>query len=121
MMEKEYTAIRDQVQRGKKKRAEASTVAMFYQALEDHILQAMLVHILERPAQHVSLHHDGVRVDNERISSEGGDATHMCKALEAAVLRDTGFKVKVVIKKHILRFDVSMAKSSSVDISDSIH
>ena len=56
---------------GGKKWAEASIAAMFYQALEDHILQAMMDYIQQKPAQHVSLHYDGVRVDKTRIEADG--------------------------------------------------
>ena len=101
MMPAEYDATREELKPGGgKKWAEASIAAMFYQALEDHILQAMLDYIQQKPAQHVSLHYDGVRVDKTRIEAEGGDSTHMCAALEVAVLGATGFRVKVVVKKH---------------------
>ena len=77
MMPKEFAAVFEQKQK-EKGWADATCAATFYQALEDHILSAIMKPILAKPIAHLSLHFDGVRVDKARVQLEGGDGDHMC-------------------------------------------
>ena len=81
--------------------ADATCAATMYQALEDHILSAIMKPILAKPISHLSLHFDGVRVDKARVQLEGGDGDHMCRMLEDAVKKDTGFEVVLAVKEHL--------------------
>ena len=86
-----------------KKWPEASCLSYLWNGVEDNSVQAMASYVSRKPHTHLSLHFDGVRTDKLRCQAEegaDGTATAMCRALEAHVLAETGYKVNIVSKKH---------------------
>ena len=124
MMEKEFEVMREQPQRDKMW-PEASCASTFYFAVEDHIATAMIKAVLAKQTQHLSLHYDGIRVDKARIEHEGGDANHMCRMLEDAIKKDTGYEVKLCVKQHMtflqqLEVSENVAKSVVIESADDL-
>ena len=124
MMEKEFEVMREQPQRDKMW-PEASCASTFYFAVEDHIATAMIKAVLATKTQHLSLHYDGIRVDKARIEHEGGDANHMCRMLEDAIKKDTGYEVKLCVKQHMtflqqLEVSENVAKSVVIESADDL-
>ena len=60
-------------------------------------------------------------MDIARIQLESGDANQMCRMLEAAIQRDTGYKVKLAVKEHLTftQLLVSNNLTTSIAIHDS--
>ena len=82
-----------------KKWPEASTLAMWWQRAEDHILRAWQFFILEKPVTHVSLHFDGLRTDRARVLADM--SAEECAGLASARIREqTGFDVAIIEKGH---------------------
>jgi len=83
--------------------AMGSTFAIWWQILEDRMLAAWVAHIASTRVlcDHLSLHHDGVRVDAAAVASMGGGSIEaFCEASAMAIERETGFMVAIVEKKH---------------------
>jgi len=83
--------------------AMGSTFAIWWQILEDRMLAAWVAHIASTRVlcDHLSLHHDGVRVDAAAAASMGGGSIEaFCEASAMAIERETGFMVTIVEKKH---------------------
>ena len=86
--------------------------------LQDHILDAWLRCVMQHPVHHCSLHFDGVRVDPDRL--QGGSAESVaicCREFEKAIEESTGYKVKIVEKKHEYFLEKLRAVTSKV-VSD---
>ena len=96
-----------------KKWPESSTLAYVWQGLEDHILDAMVQYVEQKPTQHVSLHFDGLRVDRARVTLDleegvssmrdgcaGADEVAMCARMATFVKQATGYDVLIVAKSH---------------------
>ena len=78
---------------------EASCASYMWIGVEDMIVQAMANCVSAKPYAHLSLHFDGGRVDKACCQAESGaDGTPLpiCKALEAHILDEIGYKVEVV-------------------------
>lgn len=84
---------------------EASCFAYLWQSVEDHILEAWLQKIADKPGRHCSLHFDGIRLDRGRLGDGTPEAVEACcREFEQAILEQTGYKVRIEThKKHSIR------------------
>ena len=59
---------------------EATTFHYMWTAVEDNILEAWVSYLRRQDYQHISLHYDGVRIDNR-----GADVQEICTSSAAAI------------------------------------
>ena len=100
LMPKEFEVVLENKEKDKGW-AEATMSATLYFAIEDHILSTILKAVQSKKTSHLSLHFDGVRVDQTRVQLEGGDGDHFCRFLEKAILDLTGYEVQLAVKEHL--------------------
>ena len=113
-----YSNLRSEEEGEARRWPEASTLAFFWQGVEDFILEAMVQYARMHPAQHISLHFDGIRIDRARVrleSTDGGNGVvEMCARLQEHVKLRTGYVVDIVAKEHLTFSDSLEALQESV-------
>jgi len=79
----------------------ASTCSSWWQIAECHILHNWLTWIRTRgEPSHISLHHDGVRVDRKFVETQRGCADQFCRDSVDSIATATGFRVAMKVKVH---------------------
>ena len=81
-----------------KRNPQASALFYLYAAVEDWVLEAWEDYMSTITHNHLSLHFDGLRVGG---LEEAQSIEDLCKKSEAAILDTTGFKVKILEKRHL--------------------
>lgn len=99
----------------KKKNPDSSILSHLYFALEDHILTSWCEYIQKEVGpEHLSLHFDGVRLN---VGSQKTVA-QLCSESEQHILSTTGFRVKVLEKKHRTVLQSLQATACKHKVSD---
>ena len=80
-----------------KKHPQASTLFYLYAAVEDCILQSWETFLRTQTIGHMSLHFDGVLVG----LPSGEEASRLCQESADAILKETGFSVKILRKSNL--------------------
>ncbi|CAE7414269.1 unnamed protein product [Symbiodinium microadriaticum] len=101
---------------------DSSCLFYLWSAVEDMLLDPWLEHLLTLQPSHTSLHFDGVRVSR---SVTGPDLTEFCRGCNAAIEKQTGFRVDIRAKthKHFMQIllDTGAVLDHSVDVPDENH
>ena len=96
--------------------------AHLWQGIEDRLLTAWTEFVLVHPVGHLSLHFDGLRLDNESTrgyESETDALGHdtFCKESEEAIHLATGFEVQISRKTHETFEDLLFEPTSSTPLA----
>ena len=80
--------------------AEASIFAIWRQRAEDFILSSWPTCVLQEPIAHLSLHFDGLRVDDLSLAKRLARETTLIEQRQEAIAKETRFKLVVVQHVH---------------------
>lgn len=83
-----------------------STIAYLYQAVEDLVLTSWTNYLASLDLLHLSLHFDGCRIQGRQSL----DIEHICQESSRWIAQETGFRVVIRQKQHLLLKELVIAR-----------